>query len=152
MDFDGQLLYRENTGRILDAFHEVHQTFQHHFAETIYRRSMMVALRQMGAICDSEQTFRVFFRGEMVGEYRADLVVDHRIIVEIKRAEALHPSHIQQCYNYLSVSGFQLGLVLNFGIKPEFKRCFIKQKEQTTINGNHLKQLGNNRNGDVSSQ
>ncbi|MGV3708199.1 MAG: GxxExxY protein [Gemmatimonas sp.] len=126
MDTDGQLLYREKTQRILDAFHEVHRAFQYHFAEPVYRRAMVVALEQLGAHCDQERTFRVVYREVIVGEYRADLVVDNAIIVEIKRAESLHRAHVQQCYNYLHVSGLRLGLVLNFGPKAEFKRCFVR--------------------------
>jgi GxxExxY protein len=83
---------------------------------------MIIALRGMGHTVKQQQPIQVQFEGSLVGEYFADLLVDDRVIVELKAAEAFAKEHEAQLLNYLKATNFEVGLLLNFGKKPEFKR------------------------------
>ena len=125
MDRDGALMHREVTDGILKGFFHVYNTLEYGFLENVYKRAMVVALRRTGLRCDSEVTFPIFYLGENVGDYRADLVVERKVIVEVKTLPKIDKPHASQCYNYLKASRLHVGLVLNFGPKPEFERHFL---------------------------
>ena len=83
---------------------------------------MIARLRQSGLAIVSQQPINVYYEGEHVGEYFADLIVENCVIVEIKAAEALCPAHEAQLINYLEATDIEVGSLLNFGEKPEFRR------------------------------
>lgn len=112
----------ETTGRVLKAFFRVYNTLGWGFLEVVYRRSMARVLRRAGATVIEEAPQAVVFEGETVGEYRADLLVDRAVIVELKAVDRLCPEHRAQVINYLRASNIERGLLLNFGPTPEIKR------------------------------
>jgi GxxExxY protein len=124
------LLYGDLSYEVLGAFFEVNRAHGHGFLEAVYRRSMHTALTERGVPCESEVKFEVKFHGVVVGDYRADLVVDRKIIVECKAVEQVTAIHEAQLINYLKASGLQLGMLLNFGPKSSYKRliCSSFQK------------------------
>lgn len=116
------LLYREVSQEIIGAFFDVYNGLGHGFLEVVYRRAMAVALTRRGLAVESEAPFSVHYAGESVGEYRADLVVAHRVVVECKATERLTATHEAQLLNYLRASGLSIGIVLNFGPRATFRR------------------------------
>ena len=104
------------------AFYDVYDTHRYGFLHVVYRRAMLVALRSRRIEANTEVPFTAHYRGEVVGEYRADLLVEHRVIVECKCADHIAPVHEAQLLNYLKASGLSVGLLLNFGPRPTFRR------------------------------
>jgi len=118
------MLHEELTGQVLEAAFEVSRELGHGFLETVYRNALAVALSERGFKLETECPFQVLFHGVSVGEYRADLVIDHLVLLEIKAVKSLLPEHQAQLINYLKVSQVPVGLLLNFGApKLEFRRC-----------------------------
>ncbi|MDP2877855.1 MAG: GxxExxY protein [Holophaga sp.] len=118
------MLHEELTGKILEAAFEVSRELGHGFLEAVYRKALAVALSERGLSIETECPFQVVYHGTPVGEYRADLIVDHLVLLEIKSVKSLLPEHQAQLINYLKVSQHPVGLLLNFGNpKLEFRRC-----------------------------
>lgn len=110
------------TQSVIGAFFAVYNSLRPGLFEAVYRRSMIAELRHRGLTARTEVPFSVFYRNELVGEYRADLVVDGRLIVECKALERLTKTHEAQLINYLHVSGLKIGLLLNFGPAATIRR------------------------------
>jgi GxxExxY protein len=117
------LLYEDLTRKILEACFEVSNELGAGFLESVYHKSLIIALRQKGLQVRSEAPISVTFRGQNVGEFYADLLVEEKIIVELKAVSALAKEHIAQVINYLYASGTDVGLLVNFGTpKMEYRR------------------------------
>ena len=116
------LLYQETSGAILGAFYAVHSELGSGFLEAVYANALSVVLRNAGLMVERQVPFEIVFHGMPIGRYRADLVVQSAIIVEVKAGRAIIPQHLAQLLNYLRASRLRLGLLLNFGVKAEFKR------------------------------
>lgn len=127
MDKDGKLVHREVTDRILGSYFTVYNALQYGYSEVVYHRAMLVALRNAGLVCETEKAYSVIFQGVNVGDYRADLVVEDKVIIEIKSLPQIEKAHASQCFNYLKVARLHVGLILNFGPKPEFQRHFLER-------------------------
>lgn len=121
----GGLVHRDITREVIGAFFEVYDELGHGFIESVYQRAMPIALSARGVQSEREVPLRVHFRGYPVGDYRADLVVAQRVIVEIKAADRLLPVHEIQLLNYLRATGLQVGLLLNFGPRRSFRRLIL---------------------------
>ena len=117
-----ELLHKDLTDKILRAFYEVYNQLQHGFREKIYQKSLLYELRQLDLDVEEEQPISVYYKGLLMGEYRADLVVGGKIILELKAQNTIKDAHEAQLLNYLRAMPIEVGLVLNFGIKPEFTR------------------------------
>ncbi len=113
------------TYRVIGAFFGVYRTLGWGFLESVYQRAMIVALTDAGARAMPEVDLPVYFRGRVVGRYRADLIVDDAVIVEIKAVETLSGAHRAQLLNYLKATSIERGLLLNFGPKPQFERWLL---------------------------
>lgn len=111
------------TGRILAAAFEVSNILGNGFLEVVYQKALLKELSLAGLFVEREVSYRINYKGDPVGTYIADLVVERSVVVELKAIEALASGHVGQCLNYLRASGLQTALLLNFG-KPklEFKR------------------------------
>lgn len=118
----GTLIHEEITGKILKAFFNVYHELGYGFLEKVYERAMKIELEELGLACRVQQPIFVFYNGEIVGEYFADLVVENKVIVELKACEALREEHEAQLINYLKATNIEVGLLLNFGKKPQHKR------------------------------
>ena len=112
----------ELTRDVIAGFYRSFDSFGFGFLEPVYRRVLAVELRHAGLKIQTEVPFELFHLGESVGRYRADLIVERQLIVEVKTGPVLDPSAVPQLLNYLNVTGLPLGLVLFFGPKPKVKR------------------------------
>jgi GxxExxY protein len=110
------------TDLILKAFYRVYNILGYGFLEKVYQNSMVVAARGLGLSVVQQYPIRVEFEGILVGEYFADLAINDMVIVEVKAARALLEEHEAQLLNYLKATRFEIGLLLNFGPKPECRR------------------------------
>ena len=103
-------------------FFEVYNELGYGFMESVYREAMAIALRQAGLQVYKEFPLSARFRGKTIGEFKADLIVGGVVIVELKAGRALEPAHEAQVLNYLGASVLEVGLLFNFGPKPQFRR------------------------------
>ncbi len=117
------LLYEELTSKILEACFQVSNELGAGFLESVYKNALLIALEQQGLIALAEQPLKVNFRNREVGQFYADILVDHKIIVEVKAVSGLTDVHKAQVINYLKATGIEVGLLVNFGTpKLEFRR------------------------------
>jgi len=113
------------TDQILKVFYEVYNELGHGFLESVYHRSLVIALQSVGLNVCSPVDIPVWFRGTQVGHFEADILVEHCVLLELKAARALDRSHQAQLLNYLRATDIEVGLLLNFGERPEFKRVIF---------------------------
>ncbi len=113
---------RETTRKIIGAFYYVYNRLGHGFSEPVYQRSLAHVLERTGLAVQREHPVTVRFEDIVVGEFRLDLVVDRRVVVEVKAVERFHPAHEAQVINYLRAACLPVGLMLNFGPSAEFRR------------------------------
>ncbi len=117
------LLYEEVTGAIIGCAFEVINELGAGFLESVYEKALHLALQQKGLAVVAQKPIDVAFRGNTVGQFYADLLVDERVMVEVKAVKALAPEHSAQVINYLKATGIEVGLLINFGSpRLEYKR------------------------------
>ena len=122
------------TDQILNVFYDVYNELGHGFLESVYHRSLVLALELSGLNVCSRVTIPVWFRGHQVGNFVADVLVENCVLLELKAARSLDSSHRAQLMNYLRATDIEVGLLLNFGERPEFKRVvFDNLKKQVAI-------------------
>jgi GxxExxY protein len=129
------LKHQELTRRIIGVFYEVYNELGPGFLESVYAEALALALRQAGLIVEREMPLAVHFRGNLVGQFRADLIVGGAVLVEAKACPGLHARHQAQVLNYLRATVVEVGLLLNFGPRPGIKRILFdnSQKMPRTI-------------------
>lgn len=110
------------TSKIIKSFYKVYNTLGFGFLEKVYEKSMMIELQNQGLICSGQRSIKVYYQDKMVGEYYADIIVEGCVILELKAAEAICEEHEFQLINYLKATEIEVGLLLNFGKTPQFKR------------------------------
>jgi len=117
-------LYKHSdlTEKILGAFYAVYSTLGYGCLEQVYVKALIIELTNRGMIVRDEFPIHVYYAGQLIGEYFADLVVNDLVILEIKATKALATEHEAQLLNYLKATPYEVGLLLNFGPKPETKR------------------------------
>jgi GxxExxY protein len=116
------LKHEEITEKIIKGYFEVYNTLGYGFLERVYENALVRELSDAGLRVRRQHPIAVEYKGQLVGEYCADLLVESAVIVELKAAEALREEHEFQLLNYLKATGIEVGLLLNFGKKPQFKR------------------------------
>ncbi len=117
-----ELLHKELTDEIIKTFYDVYNELGYGFLEKVYQNSLYLELRERGFRVEAQKQIKVHYKGKEVGEYYADLIVNELVILELKAAEALVKEHEWQLINYLRGTNVEVGLLLNFGVKPEFRR------------------------------
>lgn len=117
-----ELIHEETTNEIISAFYHVYNELGFGFLEKVYQNALYVELMSRGFSVQPQKQIDVFFKGIKVGEYYSDMVVDDIVILELKAKESLAPEHEAQLLNYLKVTEIEVGLLLNFGLNPQFKR------------------------------
>ena len=123
MDADkGGLIGYSVTHRVIGAFYEVYNELGSGFLEHVYENALALCLRDIGLEVRQQCPIDVYFRGQRVGEYRADLLVPGELLIEVKAVSTLSPSHEAQLVNYLKATGVAVGLLLNFGPRAQMKR------------------------------
>jgi GxxExxY protein len=124
------MLHEEVTSKIIGSFFTVYNTLGHGFLEKVYENALVLELRRAGLFAEQQKKIEVFYGEERVGEYYADIVVEGDVILELKAAECLAPEHEAQLINYLKGTNIEVGLLLNFGPKPQFmRRIFTNDKK-----------------------
>ena len=116
------LKHKETTDVILKTFYAVYNELGYGFLERVYQNAMFFALQEAGLTVEAQRRIDVYFRGKLVGEYFADLFVNDFVILELKSVAKLSEEHELQLMNYLKATQMDVGLLLNFGKEPEFKR------------------------------
>ncbi len=112
---DKKRLHLDLSELILKCCFDVIKELGSGFLESVYKNALFIALKQEGLLVDSEKSYEVFFRGVKIGLYRADLVVENKVVVELKCCENLSSEHQAQAINYLKSSGIPIALLVNFG-------------------------------------
>ena len=130
------LQHEEITDKILHAFFKVvYPHLGYGFLEKVYENSMCIALQDAGLKVQQQVKIDVFFRDQVVGEYYADLLVEEAVIVELKASQRLTREYEAQLLNYLRATPYEVGLLLNFGPRPEFyRRVFDNSRKSITWN------------------
>ena len=128
--------HSEITGLILKAFFKVYNTLGYGFLEKVYENSMLIELRKMGLECSNQLPIQVFYDDHVVGDYIADILVEEEVIVELKAIETLAPIHEAIVVNYLKGTELEVGLLLNFGPKPEYKRRVLTKEYLQSLERN----------------
>ena len=118
--------YKELTETIIQIFYRVYNKLGYGFLEKIYENAMMIEFKKDGISVFPQFPIKVIYESETIGEYFADMFVDEKIIVEIKAMKNLAVEHEAQLLNYLKATNIEVGLLLNFGPKPEVKRKAFK--------------------------
>lgn len=116
------MLYSDKTEKIIQAFYKVYNKLGFGFLEKVYQNALLIELRKIGFDCKSEYPITVFYDVFEVGYYKADILVDNCIIIEVKASEGLTEEYEFQLINYLKATELEIGLLLNFGKNPEFRR------------------------------
>jgi GxxExxY protein len=116
------------TGAIIGAFYDVYNQLGRGFLESVYERSLYISLTEAGVVVQRQFPITVSFRGRQVGHFRADLLVEDAVIVELKVAKRLHTKHRAQLINALKATGHEVGLLLNFGARASLKRVVFSNK------------------------
>ena len=119
---NSQLKHRELTDKIIGTFYEVYNELGHGFIESVYENSLGIALREKGHEVLQQVAIPVWFHNQKVGDFDADVLVDRSVILELKSARAIDAAHVAQLLNYLRATEIEVGLLFNFGPKPEFQR------------------------------
>ena len=127
------MLHAEITDSILKAFYKVYNTLGYGFLEKVYENSMRIELTNMHLIVDQQRNIKVYYDNDQVGDYYADLLVNGLIIVELKAAENICEEHEAQLLNYLKATNIEVGLLLNFGKEPQFRRKYFTNDKKKLI-------------------
>ncbi|HYM76624.1 MAG TPA: GxxExxY protein [Candidatus Dormibacteraeota bacterium] len=129
------LKHSELTEKIIGIFYDVYNELGYGFLESTYAEAMVIALKDAGLAVDREVPVPVWFRGRKAGQYFADLTVEGTILLELKTARSLEKAHEAQLLHYLRATDIEVGLLLNFGVRPQFRR-FLFDNERKKIRGN----------------
>jgi len=118
----GTLLHKSITDKILKVYYEVYNELGYGFLVKVYQNAMYFELKSLGYKVEAQKQIKVYYKKQLVGEYYSDLLVEDKVIVELKATELLMNAHVAQIMNYLKGTPIEVGLLLNFGEQPEFKR------------------------------
>ena len=130
-EFEGK--HSELSKRIIKVFYDVHTELGYGFSEKVYQKSYGIALREDGMKVDEQVPIKVYFRGQLVGEFFADMVVNDLILLELKSAESIIDEHEAQLLNYLKSTEIEVGYVLNFGKSATFKRKVFDNERKGSL-------------------
>ena len=122
MEEHDDLISKELIDIILTQFYRVYNDLGYGFLERVYQNALYFALTSEGLKCEVEKPIKVFHDGHVVGDYRADLLVEDCVILELKACEEINPAHEAQLINYLKATEIEVGYLLNFGKKAKFSR------------------------------
>jgi GxxExxY protein len=123
-------LHSETSEKVIGVFFDVYNELGGGFLESVYQEALRIALVQAGLRVAIEVPVPVYFRGQVVGNFRADLVVDDCILLELKAVSAFDGAHDGQVLHYLRATTFEVGLLLNFGPRPQFRRFILEEQKK----------------------
>lgn len=123
MDYkSNENLHKEITEKVISAFYKVYNSLGFGFLEKVYENAMRIELESISLDVKNQFPIKVFYDGYNVGDYYADLIINEKVIVELKAVDILNKEHECQLINYLKATEYEVGLLLNFGKEPEIKR------------------------------
>ncbi len=120
-----EFLYKELTYAVIGAAMEVHKILGGGFLEAVYQKALAYELKLRNIPFEEQVSLQVYYKGQLVGEYFADFVIDGKIILEIKAVSTLNDAHTAQTIHYLTATGYKVGLLINFGSKSLEHRRFV---------------------------
>jgi len=126
------MLHQELTKKIIGCAFTVHNTLGAGFLEKVYERALMLELRVSGLVVESQVPLSVIYRDQIVGEYFADLIVEGKVICELKAVDVLKKAHEIQLVNYLVATGIDVGVLINFGDSVTVKRKYRDYQREST--------------------
>jgi GxxExxY protein len=130
MGEENDLLHKEITDLIIKAFYKVYNILGYGFLEKVYRNAMFLELSNYGLRVQKEASVNVLYEGSLVGNYFADLVINDIVIIETKTATCIVEDHERQILNYLKGTDKEVGMLLNFGPRPSFKRKIFENNRK----------------------
>jgi len=123
-------LHEDLTKKIIKCFYSVYDELGYGFLETVYAKALLLELVDSELTAEEQKDIKVYFKNNSVGNFKADIVVDNKVIIEVKAVKTLLPIHEVQVVNYLKATGIEVGLLVNFGEKLEFKRKVMSNNEK----------------------
>lgn len=120
-----EYLYSKETGEILEAFYHVYNELGYGFLEKVYKNALYKELKKRGFDCSTERHIPVYYMGEIVGEFYADIIIGDKIILELKSVKTIAKEHEAQLMNYLRATDAEVGLLLNYGPEPQKRRIIF---------------------------
>jgi len=136
---EDSLKHRDLTDKIIGTFYEIYNELGFGFLESVYENALLIALTEKGIKVGQQIPIPVWFRGKKIGDFVADLIVGDSVIIELKAVRTIQDAHKAQLLNYLRATEIEVGLLLNFGQCPEFKRlAFDNQRKKQQTNNKSL--------------
>jgi GxxExxY protein len=124
------LKHADVTEKIIGIFYDVYNELGYGFLECVYEESLVIALQEAGLMANRQIPLPVWFRGHKVGEFRADVLVENCVLLELKSARSLDPAHEAQLLHYLKSTEVEIGMLLNFGARPQFRRLLFDNERK----------------------
>ena len=121
--------HQDLTAKIIESAYKVHNKLGFGFLESVYQNALLIELEKAGLKAKKEAPVKVFYEERIVGDYIADIIVEDKVILELKSIKDLHPAHEAQLTNYLKATGVEVGLLINFGSdRVDVKRKVFKAR------------------------
>jgi len=117
--------HKDLTAKIIECAYKVHNTLGFGFLESVYQNALRIELLKSGLGAEKEKKIQVYYDSQLVGDYMADIIVEDKVILELKSVKELHPAHSAQLVNYLKATCIEVGLLINFGESVEVKRKIV---------------------------
>jgi GxxExxY protein len=124
------LKHHELTEKVIGVFFDVYNELGHGFLESVYEEALAVALGEAGLEVQRQVPVPVWFRRRQIGDFKADLLVDNKVLLELKAARTIDLAHEKQLLHYLRATDIEVGLLLNFGTKPQFRRLVYENERK----------------------
>ena len=128
------LKHRDLTEKLIGIFFEVYNELGHGFLESVYEQAFAVSLGEKQIFFERQVAVPVWYHGQKIGDFRADLLVDRRVIIELKVGRAIEPAWEKQVLNYLRATEIEVGILFNFGPRAEFKRYVFENENKIRVN------------------
>jgi GxxExxY protein len=127
------MLHEELTSKILQSYFTVYNTLGFGFLEKVYENALCKELLKQGLFIEQQRNIKVYYDHSVVGDYFADLLIENKVIVELKCVDRLREEHEAQLLNYLRATTIEVGILLNFGKKPELKRKLFTNDQKAFL-------------------
>jgi GxxExxY protein len=127
------ILHKELTNEIIGTYYDVYNEIGFGFSEKVYQNFLFFELQSRGFSIEAQKQIHVYYKGRIVGEYYADIIVENKIILELKAVNQLIDEHEFQLLNYLKASKIEVGLLFNFGVNPDFKRIILTNDRKPNL-------------------
>jgi len=129
-----RFFHKDLTYKLIKAFYKVYNELGFGFLENVYQNALYFELKNNQLKVEAQKPVKVYYQNQLVGNYKADLIVDNTIILELKAVEYLAEEHELQLINYLKATNIEIGLLLNFGKKPEIRRKIFTNDRKISVN------------------